>query len=59
MNFDTTTYETDVLSQVDDNYYLSKAHSLRAETRSSHIRSFFAAIITGFSSGINHGQAIK
>ncbi len=44
MNFDTTTYATDELGQVDVNYYLNKAHSLRAEAMSSHSCSFCAAI---------------
>ena len=44
MNFDTTTYATDELGQVDVNYYLNKAHSLRAEARSSHTCSFCAVI---------------
>ncbi len=44
MNFDTTTYATDELGQVDVNYYMNKAHSLRAEAISSHSCSFCAAI---------------
>ena len=44
MNFDTTTYATDELGQVDVNYYLNKAHSLRAEAISSHSCSFCAVI---------------
>ena len=44
MNFDTTTYETDELGQVDVNYYLNKAHSLRAEAVSSHSCIFCAAV---------------
>jgi hypothetical protein len=43
MNFDTTTYVTDELGQVDVNYYLNKAHSLRAEAVSSHSCSLCAA----------------
>jgi hypothetical protein len=44
MNFDTTTYATDELGQVDVNYYLNKAHSLRAEAISSHSCSFCVVI---------------
>ena len=44
MNVDTTNYVTDELGKVDINYYLNKAHSLRAEAISSHSCSFCAAI---------------
>ena len=44
MNFDTTDYATDELGQVDVNYYVNKAHSLRSEAMSSHSCSFCAAI---------------
>jgi hypothetical protein len=44
MNFDTTIYATDELGQVDVNYYLNKAHSLRAEAISSHSCSFCVVI---------------
>jgi hypothetical protein len=35
MNLDTTTYVKNDLGQVDVNYYMQKAHSLRAEALSS------------------------
>ena len=44
MNFDTTDYATNELGQVDVNYYVNKAHSLRAEARSSHTCSLCAVI---------------
>lgn len=44
MNFDTTDYATNELGQVDANYYVQKAHSLRAEAMSSHSCSFCAVI---------------
>ena len=36
MNFDTTSYATDKLGQVDVNYYIEKAHSLRAQAVNEH-----------------------
>ncbi len=36
MNFDTTSVATNELGQVDVNYYVKKAHSLRSEAMSSH-----------------------
>ena len=44
MNFDTTDYATNESGQVDVNYYLQKAHSLRAEAMSSHSCSFCTVI---------------
>ena len=44
MNLNTTAYATNELGEVDVNYYLQKAHSLRAETLSSHSCTFCAAI---------------
>lgn len=44
MNFDTTNYVTDEFGQIDLNHYMEKAHSLRAETISSHSCSFCAVI---------------
>ncbi|MFT7492234.1 MAG: hypothetical protein ACI80S_001834 [Pseudohongiellaceae bacterium] len=44
MNIDTTTYVKNDLGQVDVNYYVQKAHSLRAEALSSHSCSLCAVI---------------
>jgi hypothetical protein len=44
MKANTTTYVKDDLGQVDVNYYMQKAHSLRAEAISSHSCSLCAII---------------
>jgi len=36
MNFDTTSVATNELGQVDVNYYVKRAHTLRSQTMSSH-----------------------
>jgi hypothetical protein len=44
MKLETTTYVTNDLGQVDVNYYMQKAHSLRSEAISSHSCSLCAII---------------
>ncbi len=44
MNFDTTTVATNELGQVDVNYYVKKAHSLRGEAITSHSCTLCTAI---------------
>jgi hypothetical protein len=43
MKLDTTTYVTNELGQVDVNYYMEKAHTLRSEAMASHSCKFCAA----------------
>ena len=44
MNLETTSYAKNDLGQVDVNYYMQKAHSLRAETLSAHSCSLCSVI---------------
>lgn len=44
MNFDTTSVETNELGQVDVNYYVKRAHTLRSQAMSSHSCKLCAAI---------------
>ena len=44
MNLDTATYAKNDLGQVDVEFYMKKAHSLRAETLSSHSCSLCSVI---------------